>query len=284
MNIRDFEYLITIDELKSFQKASKKCFISQPALSQQIKKIENQLGFEIFERNRKGTITTDKGNKVIKHAKSIIGSFLEIKETGNNMSRLKIALIPTICSYLLPHIVKKFKKNLPNTKIFFIEEKTETLLRKLKDGEIDIGIIAYFDDLIDNKISYKKLYEEEFFLVLNKNSKLTQKDFPKIMADKNLILLEEGNCMNDNIKDICSLKNQDVFSDFYATNIETVKNIIKVSENAAAILPRLACLNEKDLKILPFNKKRYREIGIVSRVSYQDQDLISKIMKFVVKI
>jgi LysR family hydrogen peroxide-inducible transcriptional activator len=152
MNIRDFEYLIAIDELKSFQKAAKKCFISQPALSQQIRKIENQLGFEIFERNRKGAITTDKGSKVIKHAKSIISSFAEIKETGSNMSRLKIALIPTICSYLLPHIVEKFKKNLPNTKIFFIEEKTETLLKKLKDGEIDIGIIAYFDGLIDKEI------------------------------------------------------------------------------------------------------------------------------------
>lgn len=281
MNIRDFEYLIAIDELKSFQKAAKKCFISQPALSQQIKKIENQLGFEIFERSRKGLITTEKGNKVIQKAKSIIDSFHEIKEIKNGLPRLKIALIPTICSYLLPLVVTKFRENFADTKIFFMEEKTQNLLAKLKSGEIDIGIITYFEDLIDNKISYKKLYKEEFLLALNKNSKLSQKDFSKIMADKKLILLEEGNCMNDNIKEICSLNSKDVFSDFYATNIETVKNMLKVSEDAAAILPKMSCLNEKDLKLLSFSKKKYREVGIVTRASYQNKELVSKISKLV---
>lgn len=281
MNIRDFEYLIAVDELKSFQMASKKCFISQPALSQQIKKIENQLGFEIFERSRKRIITTEKGEKVINQAKLILRSFSEIKEIAQNISHLKIALIPTICSYLLPYVVNKFKEELSDIKIFFIEEKTEILLKKLKEGEVDVGIIAYFDDLIDDKISYQKLYDEEFFLALNKKSKLTQKDFPQIMSDKKLILLNEGNCMNDNIKDICSLYKKDSFSDFYATNIETVKNMLKVSEDSAAILPRLACLNEKDLKLLSFKKKRAREIGIVTRNSYQNKDLILKISKII---
>ena len=281
MNIRDFEYLIAIDELKSFQKAAKKCFISQPALSQQIKKIENQLGFEIFERSRKGLITSEKGSKVIKQAKLIINSFHEIKEVKNGLPRLKIALIPTICPYLLPLVVAKFKKEFADTKIFFIEEKTQNLLAKLKSGEIDIGIIAYFEDLIDNKISYKKLYKEEFFLALNKNSKLTQKDFPKIMADKKLILLEEGNCMNDNIKEICSLSSKDVFSDFYATNIETVKNMLKVSKDAAAILPKLSCINEKDLKLLSFSHKKYRQVGVVTRASYQNKELLFKISKII---
>jgi LysR family hydrogen peroxide-inducible transcriptional activator len=281
MNIRDFEYLIAIDELKSFQKAAKKCFISQPALSQQIKKIENQLGFEIFERSRKCMITSDKGSKVIQKAKSIIYSFHEIKEIKNGLPHLKIALIPTICSYLLPLVVGNFRKNFADTKIFFMEEKTQNLLAKLKSGEIDIGIITYFEDLIDNKIAYKKLYKEEFLLALNKNSKLSQKDFPKIMADKKLILLEEGNCMNDNIKEICSLNSKDVFSDFYATNIETVKNMLKVSEDAAAILPKMSCLNEKDLKLLSFSKKKYREVGIVTRASYQNKELVSKISKLI---
>ncbi len=281
MNIRDFEYLVAIDELKSFQKAAKKCFISQPALSQQIKKIENRLGFEIFERNRKSIITTEKGARVIKQAKSIIGSFWQIKEVKNGLLRLKIALIPTICPYLLPLVVSKFKKEFSDIKFFFMEEKTENLLKKLKSGEIDIGIIAYFEDLIDDKISYKKLYKEEFLLALNKNSKLTQKDFPKIMADKNLILLEEGNCMNDNIKEICNLNSRDVLSNFYSTNIETVKNMLKVSEDAAAILPRLSCLNEKDLKLLSFGQKKYREVGIVTRASYQNKELAFKMGKII---
>ena len=102
MNIRDFEYIVAIDELRSFSKASAKCFISQPALSQQVKKIEDQLGFNIFERDKKNTITTSKGKEVIQHAKSICDSYKKIKEVGDNEISLKIALIPTICPYLLP--------------------------------------------------------------------------------------------------------------------------------------------------------------------------------------
>lgn len=279
MNIRDCEYLIAIDNLKSFQRAAKKCFISQPALSQQIKKLEDRLGFKIFERNRKTLITTNNGIKVIKCAKSIISSFNEMKEIGDNSYSLKIALIPTICSYLLPHVVDKLKKQLPDTKIFFIEEKTESLLKKLKNGEIDIGIIAYFDDLIDNSLIYKKLYKEEFFLALNKSSKLIQKDFSEIISKKNLILLEEGNCINNNVKDICDLYNKNIHNDFYATNIETVKNIIKVSNDMAAILPKLACQNDKNLKLLPFSPKKYREVGIVTRESYDNKILISRFIK-----
>jgi hypothetical protein len=89
--------------------------------------------------------------------------------------------------------------------------------------------------------------------------------------------------MNDNIKEICSLNNKNDFSDFYATNIETVKNMIKVGEDRAAILPKLACLGEKDLKLLSFKQKKYREIGIVTRSSYQNQELIARIAKIITK-
>jgi LysR family hydrogen peroxide-inducible transcriptional activator len=280
MNIRDFEYLVAVDELKSFSKASKRCFVSQPALSQQIKKIEDQLSFDIFERDKKNTITTKAGEEVIKYAKSIINYYAKIKNINNNEISLKIALIPTICPYLLPLIVDKLHQELPNIKFYFLELKTDELLSKLKLGEIDIGIIAYFEDLIDNKLNYSKLYDEEFLLTLPKNSELSQKDFPKIMAEKKLILLEEGNCMSDNIKDICSIYSQNSFSDFYATNIETVKNMIRIN-NGAALLPKLSCLNSDNLKTLPFVPKKSREVGVVSRKSFEQEKIIIKIEEII---
>lgn len=276
MNIRDFEYLIAIDELKSFSKASQKCFISQPALSQQIKKIEDQLGFEIFERDRKNIITTVKGIEVIKYAKNIIVSYANIQQINNNEATLKIALIPTICPYLLPLIVDQLHQKFPNIKFYFLELKTQDLILKLKAGEIDFGIIAYFPNLIDNKLNYFKLYDEEFLLVLPRKSDLTVADFLQIIQEKSLILLEEGNCMSDNIKDICAIYEQNSFSNFYATNIETVKNMIKIN-NGAALLPKLSCLNEPDLKILPFQEKKSREIGIISRKNFNQTELLSKI-------
>ncbi len=281
MNIRDFEYLIAVDELKSFSKASQKCFISQPALSQQIKKIENQLGFNIFERDKKYIITTTKGEEVIKQAKSIISSYLKIKNINNNEVSIKIALIPTICPYLLPLIVDKLHQKLPNIKFYFLELKTDDLIKKLKAGEVDFGIIAYFQDLIDDKLNYLKLYDEEFLLTLPKNSKLTQDDFPKIMEEKKLILLEEGNCMSDNIKELCSIYNQNSFSDFYATNIETVKNMVRIN-NGAALLPKLSCLDNDNLKTLSFTPKKFREVGMINRKSFDQKDLVGTIKELIV--
>lgn len=278
MNIRDFEYIIAIDELGNFSKAAKKCFISQPALSQQIRKIEDQLNFIIFERDKRGIITTKKGQEFIEYAKRILGYYKKIQGIAHEESSLKIALIPTICPYLLPLIVKDLNKKFSHTKFYFLEAKTEDVLKKLANGEIDCGIIAYFSHLIDDRLSYYKLYDEEFLLALHKKSTLNESDFPDILQQNKLILLEEGNCMSDNIQDICSIYQQVSFSDFYATNIETVKNMIKIN-NGAALLPKLSCLDEENLKLISFKDKKTREIGIVTRNSYMQKSVIIDIQK-----
>lgn len=277
MNIRDFEYLVAIDELKSFLLASRKCFVSQPALSQQIKKIENELGFNIFERDRKNVITSNQGKEVIKYAQQILNYYQKLKSIDEKDISIKIGLIPTICPYLLPKIVNKLHDSLPNIKFYFLELKTDQLIEKLKKGEIDMGVIAYFPDLINDKLSYDKLYDEEFFLTLPPNSNLTSDDFPEILSQGKLILLEEGNCISENIKDICSLYKQRSFSNFYATNIETVKNMVKIG-NGIALLPKLSLLNEENLKIIPFKKKKSREVGLLSRKNFTKNDLLQKII------
>jgi LysR family hydrogen peroxide-inducible transcriptional activator len=280
MNIRDFEYLIATHELKSFSKAAKKCFISQPALSQQIKKIEDQLGFDIFQRDRKNMITTQEGEKMIKHARDIIHSYSQIKNINNTQITIRIGLIPTICPYLLPLIVDEMHKKLPDVKFYFLELKTDDLLQKLKMGEIDVGIIAYFADLLDDKTKYSRLYDEEFLLALPKKSQLTEKDFPKIMSDKKLILLEEGNCMSDNIKEICGIYDQNSFSDFYATNIETVKNMLRIS-NGAALLPKLSGVDDENLKIISFFPKKSREVGMICRKNFGKKEIVSQIEEII---
>lgn len=276
MNIRDFEYLIAIDEQKSFIKAAQKCFISQPALSQQIRKIEDRLGFDIFERDNKNLITTPKGKEVILFAKEIVNSFDKIKMIKNQEKKVRIGLIPTICPYLLPYIVDDLHQKLPDVKFYFLELKTQELLEKLHSGQIEIGIMAYFKDLIDDKIVYKKLYDEEFFLTLSKDSDLTAADFPNILTQRKLILLEEGNCMSDNIKDICSIYEQSSYSDFYATNIETVKNMVRIN-NGIGLLPKLSCLNSDNLKTLSLKSHKFREVGMVIRKNYQDDFILKTI-------
>ncbi len=276
MNIKDCKYLVEVDRLKSFSKAALTCFISQPALSQQIKKVEDQIGFDIFERDKKNIITTKKGAEVIIYAKSILELHEKIKQIKNKNNSLNIGLIPTICPYLLPKIVDNLHKKLPKIKFYFSELKTKDLIAKIKLGEIDAGIIAYFSNLIDDKLNYQKLYDEEFLLTLPKKSKLTTNDFVKIIKSKNLILLEEGNCMSDNIKEICSIYSQNSFSDFYATNIETVKNMLRIN-NGAALLPKLSCLEKEGLKTLSFKPKKFREVGIIHRTSYNEKLIIDDV-------
>ncbi len=276
MNIRDFEYLIAIDEVKSFVKAAEKCHVSQPALSQQIQKIELLLNCTIFERNHKEIITTKKGKDIIKHAHIILNSFTQIKKINQSIESLNIGLIPTICPYLLPLIVDSIKEDLPEYKIYFHELKTEELIQDLKSGTIDIGIIAYFPHLIDTKIFYQKLYDEEFLLALPKESNLSERDFGDIIATKQLMLLTEGNCMSENIKDICSIYHNTSYNDFSATNIETIKNMIRIN-NGAGLLPELSCQNNKDLKLIKFTKPKFREIGLITRLSFENTNLISNL-------
>jgi LysR family hydrogen peroxide-inducible transcriptional activator len=281
MNIRDFEYITAIDELKSFSQAARKCNVSAPALSMQVQKIEREISVQIFERNKRQIITTDKGMQFVKHAKAILKIYKEIQNIQSEEDQLKIALIPTICPYLLPLIVDSLKQSLPDVKLFFLELKTVDLLAKLKTGEIDVGILAYFPNLIDETNLYRKLYNEEFLLTLPKKSKYSAKDLDHIIANKELMLLEEGNCMSENIKDICQIYSRDSYSDFYATNIETVKSMVRIG-NGAALLPKFACLNEKHLKLLPLKPKKYREIGLVTRRNYGTKAQI-KIIADVIK-
>ena len=280
MNLRDFEYLIAVHQLKNFTKAAAKTFVSQPALSMQINKIEEEIGFEIFERNKKEVITTAKGEEVINYAEQILNLAGKIKNLNDEKTIVKIGLIPTICPYLLPKIAMKLKREFPNKRFYFLELKTEELIENLKEGEIDIGTFAHFSNLIDSSLSYQKLYDEEFLLTLPKNSKLEISDFPKILKEKKLILLEEGNCMSDNIKDICNIYSQTSFNDFYATNIETVKNMVRIN-SGFALLPKLALEGEKNLKTLSFKPKKFREVGIITRKSYDSSQMINKITSII---
>ena len=282
MNIRDCQYLTAVDELKSFIKAAQKCHISQPALSQQIQKVESQLGVKIFERNNKVVITTQKGGQVIEHCKTIVQSYQKIKHIKNANKEVKLALIPTICPYLLPHLVEEMTKKVSRIKFYFLEQKTADILNDLLLGKIDMAVIAYFDNLLDAKLDYLPLYEEGFMLVLPKSSAKTIADLPQILQDKELILLAEGNCISDNIRDICSMYSQSSFNDFQATTIETVKNMIRMG-NGVGLLPALACQSAHNLQVIDFDKEKTRKVVLVFRKNYDDKAIIKTVASIIAK-
>jgi len=147
MNIRDLKYLISLSKHQNFAKSALESNVSQPALSMQIKKLEDELGIKIFERDKQNFLITKTGEKIIEKAKQIILLSEEIKKIAKNAhdpfaNEIHIGAFPTLASYFFPKIINKINRKFKDLKIFLVEEKSEILIKKLQDGEIDIAFLA----------------------------------------------------------------------------------------------------------------------------------------------
>lgn len=304
MNVRDLEYIIAVDELKSFVKASKKCFVSQPALSMQIQKMEDVLGIKIFERNRKNIITTFEGEKFLFIAKEIVKNFETMKGLKHEVSQLKIGIIHTIAPYLLSKIISSLESESKDVKLFFTEGKTKELIENLGEGKLDLIIFSEknYNHQKTPSFIHTELYQEPFYLCAPKKkfsfpgNIITEEEFDNILKQEKLILLEEGNCMADELNIICKLynsskaRNKSLESDFYATSIETIKHMVRLG-NGLSILPKLSIFPaDKDLSYfkLPHNESRnvgslFRKNTLKNNLIQRVNDLIKKQLKNVVK-
>ena len=149
MNLRDLSYFVNLAETKHFGDAAKRSFVSQPTLSMQIKKLEQDLGVSLFERTNKQVFLTDQGEALLPLAKNILVQVNELKEAAHFLhdpfaGNLHLVAIPTVAPYLLPLIMLSLKLQFPNLKIWLVEEQTETLIKKLEEGTLDAAIMADF--------------------------------------------------------------------------------------------------------------------------------------------
>ena len=148
MNLRDLKYLVALADTRHFGKAAERCFISQPTLSAQIKKLEDYLGVALVERQPRNVALTPAGQEVVERARRVIRDTDDIVDLAQ-LSRdplagkLRIGLIPTIGPYLLPHVMLKLRKALPKLQVLLFEYQTRVLLQKLRAGEIDMGAVSY---------------------------------------------------------------------------------------------------------------------------------------------
>ena len=145
MNIRDLEYLIAVDEERHFHRAAERCFVSQPTLSGQLKKLEEELGVLLVERNNRQVSMTEAGEAVVKHARAVLAEIRTIKDVANfyhdpMVGDVRVGIIPTIAPYLLPVIMPPLNKSFPQLKIWLYEYQTHVLLEKLQKAELDFQI------------------------------------------------------------------------------------------------------------------------------------------------
>ena len=244
ISLRALGYLVALAEESHFGKAAQRCFVSQPTLSAQIKKLEEQLGVQLVERNQRRVMLTAIGEQIVSRARIILREVDEICESARNhqdplAGDLRIGLIPTIAPYLLPLIAPDLHKSLPRLKLYLLEHQTEPLLATLGNGDIDLAILAL--PIAQDSFQIENLYSEDFVAALPAGHRLSQRPHLKVsdLEGETLLLLEDGHCLRDQALEVCNNIDIDEAQDFRATSLETLRQMV-ASGIGVTLLPGLA--------------------------------------------
>jgi len=283
MNLRDLKYIVEVAKEQNFARAAQKVFVSQPALSMQIKKLEDELGAQIFERDLKNFLVTKVGEEIIKKAEIILREAEEIKNIAKNShdpysGELRIGAFPTLSSYFFPQNIKKISKKFPKLKLLLIEEKSEELIKKLQNGEIDCAFLAM--PVVASGLEHEKIFSEKFLLATPKNHELAKKK--KIsqhdLRGKNLMLLEDGHCLRDQALEACSMLGAFEQEDFKATSLETLRQMV-IAGSGITLIPEIAVKKEDKIAYLNIANAPRRTIGLYFRKNFVRKKLIEEIAK-----
>lgn len=287
MNIRDLKYLVSVAKEQNFMRAAEKSFVSQPTLSMQIKKLEDELGVQIFERSQKKFLVTKIGEEIIKKAELILREVEEMKNIAKNSKdpfsgEIRIGAFPTLASYFFPKVVGKISKKFPQLKLLLIEEKTETLLQKLKNGEIDAAFIAMPCD--DFGLDNQEIFTENFLLAVPTKHELANKKKidKKDLKQKELMLLEDGHCLRNQALEACSMLGAFENQDFRASSLETLRQMVSIGAGITFI-PEIAAKKEDKISYQKIANAPKRTIGLYWRKSSARKSLfleIAKLTKF----
>jgi len=258
MTITQLKYVLAVAEYKNFTTASDNCFVTQPTLSMQIQKLEEELNVIIFNRKKKPIQLTPIGEKIVEQAKIIVDESNRIndivdQQKGYIGGEFKLGIIPTVIPTLLPLFLKPFLKKYPKVNLIIEELTTEDIIKKLVDGHLDAGIVA--TPLENEAIKERVLYYEPFIGFVNDNHRLFPEN--KIAIDAldidDILLLEDGHCFKDNVINICGAFKKNTHQHF-KLECGSFNTLMKLSKEGLGmtLLPYLHTLdiNEQDKKHL----------------------------------
>jgi len=245
MSLRDYQYFVAVAEEQHFGRAAARCHVSQPTLSIQLKKLEEQLGVLLFERHPRKVVLTMAGQVVLAKARQMLRLEQEIGQlaqaaTDPLAGDVRLGVIPTIAPYVLPYFVPFQREQAPQLKPQLVEEKTETLLQMLREGTLDTALLALpLDDVGDLAIT--PLYQEYFFLAMPEGHPLTQQQTPttKDINLGELLLLTEGHCLRGHALDVCTSLTSAENTTLRATSLETLRYMVMAGQGVT-LLPALA--------------------------------------------
>lgn len=293
MTFTQLEYVVAVDTWRHFARAAATCFVTQPTLSMQIHKLEQELGVKLFDRSKMPVVTTAAGKEIVMHARKIMAErddlldFLQLRK-GALAGELKVGIIPTLAPYLLPLFIPSFTKKYPEIKLVVNELTTDIIISRLREGKIDAGILV--TPLNEKGIKEDVLFYEEMLAYISPKNAAYKKTYvlPGDIDPNKLWLLEEGHCFRTQIANLCQLRKASIEGshfEYEAGSLETLRRLVEIYDGIT-ILPELATLDmpAKQRKLLRKFKKPepVREVSIVIHRDHLKKRLIDAMKKEII--
>ena len=277
MNLRDLRYLVALDEHRHFGRAAEACFVSQPTLSTQLRKLEEELGTPLVERAPREIFFTDAGKAVLREAREILDRAERIRAVarragGPGAGTLRLGIFPTLAPYLLPHALPQVQARFPQLELLLVEEKTEEILARLRAGRLDAVIVALpVPD--EGPFHSEFLFEEPFVLAMHDSHPLAHRRVVTFddLSRQQLLLLEEGHCLRDQALEVCHLSGAQERTGFRATSLETLRHMVAAGVGVT-LLPVMATkppvARAEGVRLVRFRKPvPHRRIAMLWRAS-----------------
>lgn len=288
MNIRDLQYLIAVHDLNNFSKAAERCFVSQPTLSGQLKKLEEELGAALMERSTRQVLFTPLGEGVVAQARNILLSVDHIKNLARQSDDpmagdFHLGLIPTIGPFLLPLVMPALNAQFPKLNLYLYELRTEDLIQKLLKGQLDAAILAKLN--WDYPVQEQHLYHENMNLAVAQSDTLAKHSTPverEVLIDRSVLMLEDGHCLRDQAMGVCFAAGAKEDHRFQATSMDTLLHMVATGAGMT-LIPELACnTNLSGIKYLTFTEPRpSREIVMLMRNNSARKSAVEGIAKVI---
>lgn len=292
MTLQQLQYIVALDNYRHFVKAAESCFVAQPTLTLQVKKLEAEVGISIFNRSVQPIIPTPMGEQFILKARTILREVESLKAMINKEKEklegnYTLGIIPTLAPYLLPMFIKKFCDEHPNLTLEIKEMQSIEIINALKSDQLNIGIMA--TPLEESSIREIPLFYEPFLIyAFNKHPLLKKKEIePSDLPEEGLWILNQGHCFRNQVLSVCSKTNNLTARQglsFESGSIETIKNMVR-SEMGYSLIPELSVNHILDKNLIRRFKdpQLTREISIVVHVSFTKERLLAHLQQSIIK-
>ena len=286
MTITQLEYVLAVDKYRHFGKAAKACNVTQPTLSMQLQKAEEEMGVIIFDRSKNPILPTDEGTQIITQARLVLREYKKIfsiidANKGEVRGEFRLGVIPTLAPYVIPLFAGDFVQKHPNVNLTIEEYKTEDIIELLAKDEIDAGLLV--TPIIGENFIERVLFHEPFSVFASEGHHLLKKTKvkDKDLDTSDVWLLNEGHCFRQQVLNLCKLSRDNGLHDnlkFESGNLETLKNMV-LNSSGYTLLPQLAVLNlsKEDMgHVREFqNPVPTREVSLVHNRIFLKEKIIS---------